>query len=68
MFYSCTGSEHKNMLDRFFHPPNKCSKVPIAISQKFCCKEEAWAMQKLFIKKEEERNGQVSEISKTMST
>ena len=39
------------MLDRFFHPPNKCSKVLVAISQKFCCREEAWAMQKLFIKK-----------------
>jgi hypothetical protein len=38
------------MLDRFFHLPNKCSKVLVAISQKFCCREEAWAMQKLFIK------------------
>ena len=39
------------MLDRFLHPPNKCSKVLVAISQKFYCREEAWAMQKLFIKK-----------------
>jgi hypothetical protein len=39
------------MLDRFFHPPNKCAKVLVVISQKFCCREEAWAMQKLFIKK-----------------
>ena len=43
-------------------------QVLVAISQKFYYREEAWAMQKLFIKKEEERNGQVSEISKTMST
>ena len=52
MFYSNTRSEHKKMLDRFFHPLNKCSKVLVAISQKFCYREEAWAMQKLFIKKE----------------
>ena len=32
-------------------PPNKCSKVFVAITQKFCCREEAWVMQKLFIKK-----------------
>ena len=43
------------MLDRFFHPPNKCSKVRVAISQKFYCREEAWAMQKLFIKKEKKK-------------
>ena len=35
------GVNNKNMLDRFFHPPNKCSKVLVAIYQKFCCKEEA---------------------------
>jgi hypothetical protein len=40
------------MLDRFLHPPNNCSKVLVAISQKFCYGEEAWAMQKLFIEKE----------------
>jgi hypothetical protein len=35
------------MLDMFFiHQIN----AP-AISQKFCCRKEAWAMQKLFIKK-----------------
>jgi hypothetical protein len=43
------------MLNRFFHPPNKCSKVLVAISQKFCCREETWAMHKLFIKKEKKR-------------
>ena len=39
--------------------------------KKFCCRKEAWAMQKLFIKikKEKrkeriEKNGQVSEVSK----
>ena len=45
----------KNTLDRFFHPPNKCSKVLVAISQKFCCRKETWVMQKLFIKKEERK-------------
>ena len=50
-------------------------QVLVAISQKFCCRKEAWAMQKLFIYKKEEKkkrelgkNGQVSEISKTMGT
>ena len=48
-------------------------QVLVAISQKFCWRKEAWAMQKLFIKnkKREEsigKNGQVSEISKTMGT
>jgi hypothetical protein len=43
------------MLNRFFHPPNKCSKVLVAICQKFCCREETWAMHKLFIKKEKKR-------------
>jgi hypothetical protein len=55
------------MLDRVFYPPNKCSKALVAISQKFYCRKEAWAMQKLFIKKEL-KNGQVSEISKIMGT
>jgi hypothetical protein len=54
MFYSYTKGEHKNILGRFFHPTNKCSKVLVAISQKFCCREEAWAMQKLFIKKKKD--------------
>ena len=43
-------------------------QVLVAISQKFCCRKEAWAMQKLFIKKSCEQNGHVSEISKTMGT
>jgi hypothetical protein len=43
-------------------------QVLVAISQKFCCQKEAWAMQKLFTKKEKkkrrrEKNRQVSEIS-----
>ena len=45
-------------------------QVLITISQKFCYRKEAWVMQKLFIKKEKsvEKNGQVSEISRTMGT
>ena len=46
-------------------------QVLVAISQKFCCRKEARAMQKLFIKKEKKgkrRNGQDSEISKIMGT
>ena len=46
-------------------------QVLVAISQKFYCREEAWAMQELFIKKRKEiieKNGQVSEIFKTMGT
>ena len=45
-------------------------QVLVAISQKFCYRKEVRAMQKLFIKKREniEKNGQVSEISKTMGT
>ena len=42
-------------------------QVLVVISQKFCCRKEAWAMQKLFIKKIKEelrKNGQVSEILK----
>ena len=38
---------------------------------KFCCGRESRAMQKLFIKKEKKemrKNGQVSEIFKTMGT
>jgi hypothetical protein len=27
-------------------------QVLVAISQNFCCRKEAWAMQKLFIKRE----------------
>ena len=50
-------------------------QILIAISQKFYCRKEAWAMQELFIKKGKKRkkrelrkNGQVSEIFKTMGT
>ena len=43
-------------------------QILVAISQKFCCRKEAWAMQKLFIKKEKKKiigkNGQVYEILK----
>jgi hypothetical protein len=30
-------------------------QVLVAISQKFCCRKEAWALQKLIIKKEVEK-------------
>ena len=30
-------------------------QVLVTISKKFYCREEAWAMQKLFIKKEKEK-------------
>ena len=47
MFYSYTGNRHKNMFVRI-NAPSSCKylswKVPIA-------EEEAWDMQKLFIKK-----------------
>ena len=49
-------------------------QVLVAISQKFYFRKETWAMQKLFRKKREEKkkklrkNGQVSEILKTMGT
>ena len=50
-------------------------QVLVAIYQNFCCRKEAWAMQKLFIKKERKKkekelrkNRQVSEIYKTMGT
>ena len=48
-------------------------QVLVAISQKFYCRKEAWAIEKLLIKKEKRKkelrkNGQVSEIFKTMGT
>ena len=50
-------------------------QVLVAISLKFCCKKEAWGYAKVIrkkgkIKKKQKwrKNGQVSEISKTMGT
>ena len=46
-------------------------QVLVTISQKFCCRKEAWGYAKVIYKKREkriEKNGQVSEISKTMGT
>jgi hypothetical protein len=43
----------------------------VAISQKFCCEEEACGYAKVIHKKEKKiirKNGQVSEISKIMGT
>ena len=42
-------------------------QVLVAISQKFCCRKETWGYAKV-IHKKERKNGQVSEISKTMGT
>ena len=66
------GVNTKNMLDRFsIHQIN--ALIFFAISQKFYCRKEAWAIEKLLIKKEKRKkelrkNGQVSKISKTMGT
>jgi hypothetical protein len=60
------------MLDRFsIHQINALSSC--FYLSKVHCRKEAWAMQKLFIKKEKikkelRKNGQVSEISKIMGT
>jgi len=46
-------------------------QVLVAISQKFCCRKETWGYAKVIHKKEkkrDEKNGQVSEIFKTMGT
>ena len=46
-------------------------QVLVAISQKFCCRKEAWGYAKVIHKKRREsieKNGQVFEISKTMGT
>ena len=59
---------NKNILDRF--SSNKRLQVLVAISQKFCCREKAWAMQELFIKKErkELKKWTSVRIIKTMGT
>jgi hypothetical protein len=55
MFYSYTGSEHKNMLDRFFiHQINSLSSC-CYLSKVLFQKRDMGAMQKLFIKKEKEK-------------
>jgi hypothetical protein len=45
-------------------------QIFVAISQKFYCRKEAWGYVKIIHKKKKElrKNGQMSEISKTMST
>ena len=54
------------------YPPNKCSKLLLLSLKSFVAKKKHGAMQKLFIKKKEKKemrkNGQVSEIFKTMGT
>jgi hypothetical protein len=49
-FTPTLGENTKNIPYRF--PPNKCSKFLCYLS-KVCCRKEAWAMQKLFIKRRE---------------
>jgi hypothetical protein len=69
MFYSYTGSEHKNIIDRFsihqINAPSFCCYLSL-----FCYKKETWGYAKVIHKKEEElrKNGQVFEIFKTMGT
>jgi hypothetical protein len=73
MFYSYTGSKHKNMLDRFFIHQINASSSCYYLS-KFCCRKEAWGYAKVIHKKERKekkelrKNGQVSKIFKTMGT
>ena len=65
MLYSYTRNRHENMIDRISAPSSsKCLSWKVSIAEK-----EAWAMQKLFMKRESiGKNGQVSEILKTMGT
>ena len=44
-------------------------QILVAISQKFCCRKEAWGYAKFIHKKrKKEKNGQMFEILKTMGT
>jgi hypothetical protein len=71
MFYSYTGGEHKNMLDRFsiyqINAPSSCYYL-----LKFYCRKEARGYAKVIHKKEEKMikkiDTKVSEILKTMGT
>ena len=73
MFYSYTRSEYKTYLIGF-SSTKYMLQVLVAISQGFVAEKRHGAMQKLFIKKKEEKkkemrkNGHMSEISKTMGT
>ena len=57
----------QNMLDRFFihqiNDPGSCCCL-----SKFCCRKETWGYAKVIQKMRRRKNGQVSEISKTMGT
>ena len=53
MFYSYTGGEHKNMLDRFLHPPNKYSKF-LLLSLKGLLQKRGMGYAKIIHKKREE--------------
>ena len=52
MFYSYTGKNNKNILERF-HPPNKCSKFLLISLSKFCCRKVTWGYAKVIHKKRE---------------
>jgi hypothetical protein len=52
MFYSYTGGEHKNILDRFsIHQINALSSCYYLL--KFCYEKEVWGYAKIIHKKEE---------------
>jgi hypothetical protein len=56
MFYSYTGSEHKNMLDRFVHQINAPVLVNISLLESFVVEKKHGAMQKKKEKKEKKRS------------
>jgi hypothetical protein len=66
MFYSYTGSEHKNMLVRV-STQNKCSKFLLILSQSFITEKRHGAMQK-FGKKRKKMDTKMFEVFKTMGT
>ena len=53
MHYSYTRGRHKNMLVR--SPVQINAPIFVAISQKFCCRKEAWGSAKVLHKKRKER-------------
>jgi hypothetical protein len=74
MFYSYTGSEHKNMLDRFVHQINVLVLVNISLLKSFVVEKRHGAMQKKKREKtkkrevEKNRYKKMSRVLKTMGT
>jgi hypothetical protein len=71
MFYSNTGSKHKNMLDRFVHQINTLVLVNISL-EKFCCRKETWGYtkekkRKIAQKKEKKEKKRVEKMDTKMS-